>query len=244
MSPRKKEQPARREARHYGSGFLLNQESDSVITEAYRVLRTNLLLSGDGALRTLVVTSSGSGEGKSITVANLGLVLSMSERRVVIVDADLRLASQHHIFDIEPGRYPLILTSEGGGALDTPAGIAGVAVNVADGLDVIPAGPTVSNPSEVLEGERFDAMLRALAEVYDIVLVDSPPAGLVTDAAVLATRADGVLFVLDWEHTHRRFVRRAMQSLRNVNANVIGGVVNRYPMPRTNSYGSSYYTGG
>lgn len=226
----------------YRNALVRDLPNDSAVTESYRILRTNLLLSAGDALRSIVVTSATTAEGKSITCANLGVVLSKSDKRVVIVDADLRRAGQHRIFGVAAGNYASLLEqSSSENPLLTETQIKEIVINVGERLDLIPAGGAVSNPAEVIGSTHFDQFLKRLAKMYDVVLVDSPPVGLLTDAAVLATRVDGTIFVLDYQHTPRRSAQRAVRALENVNANIVGVVVNRTPAKRDMSTNAGYY---
>lgn len=226
----------------YRNALIRDLPNDSVITESYRILRTNLLLSGGDSLRSIVVTSATTAEGKSITCANLGVVMSKSDKRVVIVDADLRRAGQHKIFGIHPGNYASLLEHDSKDSpLESEKQIQSVTTSVGERLDLIAAGGLVTNPAEVIGSARFAAFLQKLQGMYDLVLIDSPPVGLLTDAAVLASRVDGTIYVLDYQHTPRRAAQRAVRALENVNANIVGVVVNRTPLARENSDGGSYY---
>jgi polysaccharide biosynthesis transport protein len=186
---------------------------DSRFAEAYRMLRTNLLLSGeDHPPRCIVVTSAERGEGKSITSANLALVMARTERRVALLDADLRMPSQHLLFGV--ARYSRGLADR-------------YSYPIANNLDLVTPGARRTDPSETIDSVRFQRFLDVLLDSYDTVIVDSPPVGRVTDAALLGTLADAVLLVVDF-NGRRRNARRAVQALRRVHAPLVGVVVNRH----------------
>lgn len=217
--------------------------AESNFAESYRMLRTNVLLAGGAQPpRCIVVTSAERGEGKSLTSANLALVLARTDRRVALLDADLRLPTQHKLFGVARGERGFGESDLGSdGSLVTRQMIAErYAVSVADGLDVISAGPEPPDPSETVGSGRFRWFVAALLEQYDTVIIDSPPVGRVTDAAVLSALADGVLIVADFPG-RRRDVRRAVQTLRRVDAPLLGVVLNRHDRDhRGSSYASAY----
>lgn len=219
---------------------LIAENSYSPASEAYRILRTNLLQGGD-KLGSILVTSPASGDGKSITCANLGLAMSQNEQRVVILDADLRMPSQHLIFDTPPGKYAMVLHQQERNTHCTEEDIDRLAVEISPNLSLIPAGLMPGYPAELLGSARFESMLAALTDSYDVVIIDSPPVGLVTDAAILAAQVDGVVLVLDYGQQQRRAALRAVKALANDQINLVGTVINRAPKPgRRSRYGFSY----
>lgn len=222
--------------------LLTNFASNAGIAEAYRIIRTGMLLNPDAEEGgTVLVTSTGRGEGKSLTCANLGIVLSRTDKRVVILDADLRLPTVHTLFGQAPGSYGSQLEDPiAAGDPTDPDWVLSFAVPVLPNLSVIPAGSSVQYPSELLESRRFAAFLATLRSQFDVVLIDSPPLSLVTDAAVLSGRVDGVLFVLDFQKTKRAAAKRAVRTLRDSGATILGSVVNRLPASRSGARGSVY----
>jgi succinoglycan biosynthesis transport protein ExoP len=206
------------------------------ISEAYRVLRTNLQFSSlDQPLRTLVVTSPNPVEGKSTTVANLGVVMAQAGKRVVLVDADLRRPVLHRIFGVEnkEGLTDVLLNEEP--VLDGHLQATGV-----DNLRLLNTGPLPPNPSELLGSQRMAALIEQLKGEADVILFDSPPSLAVTDASVLATQADGVLMVADAGRTRRKFAAEAVERFQQVGANLLGVVLNRLK-PGRGGYYYYYY---
>ena len=190
--------------------------------EAYRSLYINLSFSSqEQPIRTLLVTSAASGEGKSATLANLAVVAAQMGQRVVLVDCDLRNPQQHELFGLrnDSGLTTLVSGKE-------TAAAALQAVNDPPGLSVLTSGPLPVSPSQVLAARRLDEILAELAEQADLVLLDAPPAAAVADASVLATKADGVLLVLNAGQTKRDSARRAKEALEKVNAHIVGVVLN------------------
>ena len=196
-------------------------ESRSPISEAYRTLRTNLDFAGlDRSLKTLVVTSAGVSEGKSTTLANLAIVSAQAGRRVILVDADLRRPTLHTIFGLanDAGLTTMMMDDA---ALASPPLIK----TDVDGLSVLTSGPLPPNPAEVMGSRRMEEIIAALAERADQVLFDTPPVVAVTDAAVLATKVDGVVLVVSAGHTRRDHARTAVQRLQQINARLVGAVL-------------------
>jgi non-specific protein-tyrosine kinase len=211
----------------------------SPIAESYRILRTNVKFAElDAPLQTLMVTSPGPAEGKSITLANLAVVLAQSGERVLIIDTDLRRPTQHKLFKVpnEVGLTDAMLSSE---------------IPIADylqptsitGLQVLPSGAIPPNPAELLASERMGQVLEALYKHADVILFDSPPALVVTDAVILGAKVDGVLIVNDLGRTRRKMAQKVLETLRRGRANILGLVLNR--VPKGSGYGyyyNHYYT--
>jgi len=207
---------------------------DSIITltdptspaaEAYRTLRINLeFASVDEPLRTLLVTSSGPGEGKSTTLANLAVAMSDGDRTVILVDADLRRPSQHELFGLsnEHGLSDMFRTES---TFDDPP-----LQSVPDSsLKVLTSGSLPPIPSQLLAARKMDEVIARLAERADVVLFDAPPVVAVTDASLLATKVDGVLLVVRAGDTRRDHVRAAKDRLEKVNARLVGAVLVNAP---------------
>ncbi|MBD5785288.1 polysaccharide biosynthesis tyrosine autokinase [Cellulosimicrobium terreum] len=218
---------------------LIVQESPkSPRAEAFRRLRTNLqFLEFDGGARTIVMTSSLPGEGKTTTSINLAITLADAGSRVVLVDADLRRPSVADYLGIE-GSVGLTTVLIG------RVGLEDATQRWGNGnLDVIAAGQVPPNPSELLGSTSMADLLTRLGAEYDVVVVDTPPLLPVTDAAVLATLAGGAILVVGTGTVHRAQLGDALDALRSVGARVLGTVVNRVPVRRDGrgSYGYSYY---
>jgi capsular exopolysaccharide synthesis family protein len=199
-----------------GTGLVVMQAPRSAAAEAYRTLSTNIQFSSlDRELRTLLVTSVGPNEGKSVVLANLAITMAESGRRVVMLDCDLRRPSLHTIFQLSdsPGLTSMMLDE----AMAPPVQETSTA-----NVSLLPAGPLPPNPAELISSERFGRALAAIGAAADIVLVDCPPVTAVADATILATRVDGVLLVVDSGRTRRDAARRAKQQLDRVGAHVLG----------------------
>ena len=204
----------------------------SPIVETYRLLRTNLQFSSvDKPVHTLVVTSAGPAEGKSVTLANLAVVMAQSGLRVVAVDADLRRPALHKIFGL-PNSHGL---SDAILRPNPPVGEHLQATEV-ENLWVLVSGPLPPDAAGLLGSERMGAIIEELKGQMDMVLLDSPPSLVVADAVILGTRVDGVLLVSDVGHTRRSEARQMAEDLRRVRANLLGVVLNRLSRGRGGYY--------
>jgi len=228
---------ARIEGEDYPGKLVVSKYPRSPVAEAYRMLRTNLRFDdGERPLRTLMVTSASPQEGKSITAANLAAVLAQSGKRVVLVDADMRRPSQHHIFDLD-NRLGLATILEGG---DTSLADVLQATSVI-GLSVLPSGPLPASPAELLGSKRMMDLTELLGEYADAVIFDSPPVMAVADATILAARMDGTLLVVDSGSTRRGPVQRTKEALTAVGARLLGVAMNRFSS-REGGYYQYYYS--
>ena len=207
------------------------------LSEAYRVLRTNLGFSAiDGELRSILVTSGSPGEGKSTTVSNLAAVMAQAGKRVIIVDSDLRRPVQHKILTVgnNRGLTTALLDSE------TPASFHLQNTKI-EGLRVMTSGPIPPNPAEILSSQRMGQLIEELYEGADILIFDTPPVLTVTDAAVLAPQVDGTLFVVQVGKTRRDTLARAVERVEKTSAHCLGVVLNRVKPSHGGYYYYQYY---
>jgi len=188
-------------------------------SESYRVLRTNIhFASVDAPARTLLVTSSNPGEGKTTTAANLAFAMAMDGRRVILVDTDLRRPALHTLLDLPalPGLTDVLL------------GHAALAPHeVMPGLSVLTAGSTAPNPGELINSRTFRNLVDGLTQRADVVIFDSPPVLVAADAAILASQMDGTIVVVEVGSTKKAAAYRVLQLLRQARANVLGLAFNK-----------------
>ncbi|MGH2537181.1 MAG: polysaccharide biosynthesis tyrosine autokinase [Candidatus Promineifilaceae bacterium] len=219
----------------------------SPISEAFRGLRTGIQFSTidnpNPERARLLVSSSNPSEGKSLTVANLAVVMAQAGRSVLVLDADLRRPAQHRLFNVSQSRGLtnfLLNFNLGEPAAVTLAALGrNIQPTSIEGLHVLPSGPIPPNPSELLGSAKMEAALETLAAEYDYVIVDSPPVLAVTDAAVLSRRVDGVVLIVDVATTRRGQLKQAVEHLRAGNARLLGAVLNKLD-PRA-QVGYGYY---
>jgi len=194
----------------------------SPVSEAYRTLRTNLDFSSlDKPLKTMLVTSAGPEEGKSTVLANLAVTTAQAGKKVILVDCDLRRPTLHNIFNLKNDVGLSTMVVDDAAMESPPLQDTGV-----EGLQLVSSGPLPPNPAELLGSRRMEEIVAALLERADVVFFDAPPVVAVTDAAVLATKVDGVLLVINAGGTKRDYARAAKARLEKVNANLLGAVLN------------------
>lgn len=209
----------------------------SAASESYRTLLTSLdFIQLETPLKVLQVTSASPGEGKTTTAANLAVAYADAGRRTLIVCCDLRRPRLHRFFDLppDPGFTSVLL-----GQLELEDAVQPVPGT--PGLHLLAAGPMPANPAELLRGARARRLLQQLREGFDLVIVDSPPVLPVADALVLAHEADGTLIVGTAHQTTRRRLRRAVESLRQIEAPLVGAVLNAVPATEDYGYDIAYY---
>jgi capsular exopolysaccharide synthesis family protein len=212
------------------SPLIVLRDPRSPAAEAYRTLRTNIQFSSlDRPLHTLLATSTVPDEGKSTTLANLAITMAQAEQRVILVDCDLRRPTLHTLFDLpnDVGLTSMILSQE-----DAPP----LQATTVPGLSLLASGPLPPRPADILGSRRMEAVIARLRAEADIVLFDTPPVIAVTDAAVLASRVDGTLLILQAGKTTRERARQARQILEKVKANIVGVVLNNAQVEREYGY--------
>ncbi len=217
----------------------IEKQPKSSVAECCRTIRTNLLfLSPDKPPRTMLVTSAGPQEGKTTTLINMGITLAHGGNRVLLVDTDMRRPRLHRSFGVsnEKGISNLIV---GEGSLEDC-----VKTTEVPGLFVLPSGPVPPNPAELLHTDRFKELSAKLCERYDRVIFDSPPVGAVTDPLVLANHVDGTLLVVKMFRTDKDVADRAVKSLRDANARLMGAILNDVDIDMRQYFLGYYYSYG
>jgi capsular exopolysaccharide synthesis family protein len=198
------------------------EDPKSPISESYRSLRTNIAYaSADKKIKSLLISSSQPGEGKSTTTANLAIAFAQLRKKTLLVDADLRKPVQHNVFG--HARTPGLSEYLIGEVMDLESIIHETKV---ENLSIITAGSLPPNPSELLGSDRMSQMVDKLEQDWDMVLFDSPPIVAVTDASMISGEIDAIAMVVKAGQTERTAVDRAMDMMRNVKAPLIGAILN------------------
>jgi capsular exopolysaccharide synthesis family protein len=204
--------------------------------ESIKAIRTAVVFSSaDEGARSVVVTSTGPGEGKTMVSSNLAVALAQADQRTLIIDCDMRRPRIHEMFggDQEPGvSNVLVGTSELKEVIRKTA---------APNLSIVAAGHIPPNPAELLGSPRFKELIRTLRTQFDWIIIDAPPVMAVTDAAVIGHTATGVVFVVGAEMTSRRHAAVAIEQLAAAKSHFIGAVLNRANVQRHGYYYSTYY---
>lgn len=212
----------------------------SYISEAYRTLRTNIQFSTiDNNIRSIVITSPEPSEGKSTIITNLAVAFAQEGKKVILIDADLRKPTIHRYF----------MKSNRIGLSNLLAGQFTIQQAITDthieNLSLICSGPIPPNPAEMLNSKRMEQQLLELKDSFDIILLDTPPILAVTDSQVLSAKCDGVVLVLNSGKVKRDTARKAVERLQQVNARMLGVVLNNKERKQNDDsyyyyYGSSH----
>ena len=208
----------------------------SPVTEAYRMLRTNIDFTNfDGDMRVIVISSAQKGEGKSTTAANLAVTYAQTDKEVLLIDADLRRPALHRFFGLSNRTGLSTVLSRQQQLSET------ILETAVDRLHLLPSGPTPPNPAEMLGSNHMAEVLAALKDRFDLIIVDTPPVLAVTDAALVAAKCDGVVLVADSGQIKRDLARKAKQALERSQARILGVVLNNVPRKNRDSYYYYYY---
>jgi capsular exopolysaccharide synthesis family protein len=219
-----------------GQSPLMNRGVPPGFAEAMRTLRTNVLFSSavDGG-KSLVITSTGPGEGKTLVATNLAIAFAQAGQRVLIIDADMRRPRVNEVLSLpqEPGLSNVLV-----GSVRASEAIKATGIN---GLWILASGRTPPNPPELLGSQRFRELLETLRDHFDWVIVDTPPVMAVSDAALIAHNATGVVYVVGAEMTSRFAAQSGLEQLENSRAHIVGAVLNRVDLEGHAYYYSHYY---
>ncbi|MGV3117915.1 CpsD/CapB family tyrosine-protein kinase [Clostridium baratii] len=210
--------------------LILEKQPKSIEAESYRILRTNIMYSSfDKEIKRILVTSAEPGEGKSITSGNLALAFAHDEKKVILIDCDLRRPSLHKKFRISNNKG----ISD---AIIDRRKLNDCIQKRTEYLDILTAGKIPPNPSEMLGSKAMSSLLDELSNIYDVIILDSPPVLAVTDAQILSTKVDGTILVVRGEKTKKDSVIAAKGVLNKVNANILGTVLNGGGKNKDNYY--------
>ncbi|MCU1288442.1 MAG: Capsular exopolysaccharide family protein, partial [Acidobacteria bacterium] len=226
------------------SELLIHSDSRSALAEAYRQLRTSILLSTAGhAPKSLLITSSLPAEGKTTTATNTAISLAQTGAKVLIIDADMRRPRLHSVFNISNGAgLSTILSSE-----STESEMLGIIqYDELSKLHLLPSGPVPPNPAELIGSEQMAHFLKTMQGNFTHVVVDSPPIASFTDGVLIASMVDGVILVVHAGKSSRQVIRRSRQLLQDVGAKIFGVVLNNVNLKSHDNYYyyQSYYQQG
>lgn len=218
---------------------LISEKAPFAYVEAYKTLRTNFnFLTANGKNRTILVTSALQDEGKSGLAINLAISLVQAGNKVLLIDADMRNPSLH--------RY-LRLKMDAGLGLSTlltgEVKVGDCLMTTEQGVDVIAGGLIPPNPTELIGSDAMRELLQVASQRYDYVICDTPPVGIITDAAALSPLCDGVLLAVRQKFASKNQVHSALRSLQSVNAKILGTVMTHYSVQK-NCKGYGYYNYG
>lgn len=218
------------------SKLITNMDVKQPIVESYKTLRTNIQFSNiDKSIKTVLITSPGPSEGKSTTAANLAITMAQSDLSVLLIDCDMRKPSQHKLFRLMNVNGLTNILAE---KVDYTDCINDVGI---PNLSLITSGPKPPNPSELLGSVRMKSFIGQIKDVYDLVILDTPPVVPVTDAAVLSQYVDGAILVVSYGICTYEAAQKAEENLKNVKANILGVVLNKVPQKGQGGYYYYYY---
>ena len=208
----------------------------SVISEQYRAIRTNIEYSSvDQNTKTILVTSSDKNEGKTTTVSNLAVSFANLNKKVLLIDCDLRNASIHKMFRLN-NIYGLTDILAKDRAVDKC-----IQETELENLYVLTAGAIPPNPAEILSSDKMKNLIEDLKNIYDYIFIDTPPIGLVTDAGVLSSFIDGVVLVVKSESVEKKYLEETKKKLDAVDARILGAILNSYKSEQKDYNYYSYY---
>ncbi|WP_080146717.1 CpsD/CapB family tyrosine-protein kinase [Marinilactibacillus piezotolerans] len=217
-------------------GLVVVNKPTSVVSEQFRTIRTNIQFSMvDETLKSIVVTSAGPSSGKSTVSANLAVTFASEDKKILLVDADLRKPTVHKTFNIKniDGLTKLLTDKE--------TKIENTIYRThTEGLYLLTSGAIPPNPAELLSSKRMTSIINEMYKYFDMVIFDMPPVLAVTDAQIMASKADGVLFIIPKGEVSKEQMIKSKELLVNVKANILGAVLNKVEKSDDNYY---YYYG-
>lgn len=235
MFNKKKKQRAKRTPSTLARKLITIESPKAIVSEQFRTIRTNISFSNpDKEIKSIIVTSSSPGEGKSTNSANIAAVYAQGGKRVLLVDADMRKPTVHHTFDLK--------NTKGLSNLLTHQITMSEAVHETEqqNLFVMTSGPIPPNPAELLASKSMNQFILDVTAAYDFVIFDVPPVLSVTDAQILSNRCDGTVLVVNAGEADKAMVQKAKEALVASKANILGVILNNYVLERDHYYYQYY----
>ena len=212
------------------NNFLIKSNPSSPIAESYRKTATNISFSNvDNEIKTIMITSAKQNEGKTTTICNIATAMTELKNNILLIDLDLRKPSVHKKFKIsnKKGLTELLFNKD-----DYKSYLH----YVYPGLDVLTSGMIPASPTEIINSRTLKELIKEMSKDYDYIFLDAPPVMLVSDPITISTYADAVIMVIEHGRTEKELAIRAVESLRQVNANIIGVVFNNIPVSKQSKY--------
>lgn len=215
--------------------LFVHDKPKSIISEKFRGIRSNIMFSGANEIKSIIVTSEKPAAGKSIVSANTAITYAQAGYKTLIIDGDMRKPTQHYHFETSnyDGLSNLII-----GKSDFDKAIRSTRV---DNLDLLTSGPVPPNPSELIASKNFENLFKQLMEVYDFILIDTPPVISVTDAQVFLQYVNDCVLVIDTERNNKKEIKKAKQLIEQAEGHIIGAILNKTPKEKSSNY--YYYYG-
>lgn len=212
--------------------LIVEDNPKSIISEKFRGIRSNIMFSGsNNEINNIIVTSEKPTSGKSIVSANIAITYSQAGYKTLLIDGDMRKPTQQYLFECSnyDGLSNLIIEKS-----DFDRAIRSTRV---ENLDLLTSGPVPPNPSELIASKRFEKIFKKLKEMYDFILIDTPPIVTVTDAQVFLQYVPECVMVIDVEKNNKNELKKAKQLIENADGRILGAILNKMPKEK----GSNYY---
>ena len=210
--------------------YLIKDNPTSPIAEAYRKIATNIEFSNvDDEIKTIMITSAKQDEGKTTTICNLVMVMTELKKKILLIDLDLRKPAVHKTFKIsnKQGLTDILINKD-----DYKSYLH----NVYQGLDILTTGMIPANPTEIINSKALKELIKEMSNNYDYIFIDTPPVMLVSDPITISTYSDAVILAIEHGKTEKELAKKAVESLKQVNANIIGAVLNNIPVSKQSNY--------
>ena len=210
--------------------YLIKDNPSSPIAEAYRKIATNIEFSNiDNEIKTIMITSAKQDEGKTTTICNLVMVMTELKKKILLIDLDLRKPAVHKTFKIsnKQGLTDILINKD-----DYKSYLH----NVYQGLDILTTGMIPANPTEIINSKALKELIKEMSKSYDYIFIDAPPVMLVSDPITISTYSDAVILAIEHGKTEKELAKKAVESLKQVNANIIGAVLNNIPVSKQSNY--------
>ena len=235
--------PTNKGKRNKDSELIVLENAKSPITEAFRTLRTNIIFSkGENEVRNILISSSNAQDGKSYVSANLATMFAKANKRVILVDADMRKGRQNKIFKVSnsQGLSNCLVDMGSRAKMELSQMSKYIKATRVPNLHVITSGDRPTNPAELLSAARVVKLLELLDSMYDIVIIDGTPSAIVSDSVAMSKFVDTVLIVASYKNTKIETLDKVKKSFENVGGKITGVVLNKYPFSKS-TYTESYY---
>lgn len=211
-------------------------EPQSMVTESYKMFRTNLNYKNiDQENKVILFTSTSSEEGKTTSIANTAISIAQTGKKVLLIECDLRKARIHELFNLPQGPGLTNLLADKKVLADVVQPMKDIL-----NLHILTSGPLPPDPSEMLSSRTFEKIVEGAKAEYDMILIDAPPVLSVTDAAILSKLVDGVILIVAMKETKKEAVKKARKALLQVGANILGVLITKAEMKKSSYY---YYYG-
>lgn len=204
------------------SSLIVSMNPKSPISEVYRILRTKIHFSSkDQEFKTLMITSTQTGEGKTTTISNLAVTYAQEGKRVLLIDADMRKPSLHRVFSV-PNHQGLSTLLTGHTSVQDS-----IQETIVSNLSLLPSGPVPTNPAELMDSAVMRELLEQLKPEFDVILLDTPSVLSVSDSVIVSALCDGVVMIVASGKVRKDHLRKAKEQLDHVNARMLGVVINK-----------------